>query len=198
MKDNLTKHQVAQNLKKYNFTSFDDNVQQLFNNIHDKVIEQQLKLHLQKSKHHQQGGRVAFPIEYFGGVTNSYSPSVPPFTNINPSDSYLRPPLALNDPTGVFGTEKGMLSGMVGGASKSTFKISSKKHEEAARYTLQKHNDKQHLVSKKVFYEQSKQKFESKMHDLLSDISKATKSKHLSVSDLNKVLDKKKYKSLKA
>ncbi len=197
MKDFITKQQVAQNLKKFNFTTFDKDVQEKINHIHQKVFHQQLKQH-KKKQNQQKGGRVAFPIEYFGSTTNHYSADVPKFTDISSTETHLRPPIPLNDPSGVLGTEGGVLSGMVGG-KKSEFQIAQKTHEQSAREFLQEHHDdKKFKVPRKEFFTNSKQKFESLMDTVLTKASKYSKQNHLSAEIFDKVLSQKKFKAFKA
>lgn len=198
MKDIITQHQVAQNLKKFHFTSFDDEVHDKIQLIHQKVIRQELKHHLQQvKKQEQQGGRVAFPIDYFGSSTNSYSSSVPSFTNIAPTGTYIRPSILLNDPSSVLGTEKGVLSGMVGG-KKSLFQISKKHHEQGVRDVVKEVNGLKQKVVMKKLQDDSKQKFEKIMNDVLTKVSNSTKQHHLRIEDFDKVLDQKKYKSFQS
>jgi hypothetical protein len=198
MKDIITPQQVAQNLKKFQFTSFDDDVHEKIQLIHQKVIRQELKHHLQQArKQEQQGGRVAFPIDYFGSSTNSYTSSVPSFTNLSPTQTHIRPSIMLNDPSSVLGTERGVLSGMVGG-KKTLFQIPKKHHEQGVREVLKQVNASKHKVVMKKLQDDSKQKFEKTMDDVLTKVSKSTKQHHLRIEDLDKVLEQKKYKAFQS
>ena len=195
MKDFISHKQVAQNLKKYNLQSFDQDIQDKINSLHHKVLEQQFKQH----KKQQQGGRVAMPIEYFGSTTNHYSTDVPKFTDITPTQTHLRPAIPLNDPTGVLGTEHGVTSGMVGGKQEQSFQVSKKAHEQSAREFLQENHDTTKFkVNKKQFMHDSKQKFENVIHKVLSKASKTSKQGHLSKEDFDKVLKQKQFKAFKA
>jgi hypothetical protein len=197
MKDFISQKQVAQNLKKYNLQSFDKDIHEKINRLHHKVIEQEFKQH-QKQQKQQQGGRVAMPIEYFGSTTNHYTTSTPQFTDITPTQTFLRPAIALNDLTGVLGTEKGMSSGMVGG-NKQQFQVSQKCHEQSAREFLKEHHDSTKFkVSKKQFMNDSKQKFENVIDKVLSKAAKTSKQGHLNNEDFDKVLKQKQFKSFKA
>lgn len=194
MKDFINQKQVAQNLKKYNFQTFDKEIHEKINKLHHNVFNQQFKQ--QKKNQNQQGGRVAFPIEYWGSTTNHYSNEVPKFTDITPTQTHLRPAIPLNDPSGVLGTEGGVLSGMVGGAKKqNVFQVSKTAHEQCAREFLQ---DKKSLkLNKKDFVNSSKQKFESVMHKVLSKAAKGSKQSHLSNAEFDKILEQKQFKVFK-
>lgn len=195
MKDFINQKQVAQNLKKYNLHSFDNEITEKINNLHHKVIEHAFKNHHKQSKQH--GGRVAFPIEYFGSTTNHYSTDVPKFTDITPTQTHLRPAIPLNDPTGVLGTESGVTSGMVGG-KKQSFQVSKNAHEQSVREVLEHHDSSKLKVSKKQFNEDSKQKFEKVIDNVLSKATKKSKQGHLKSEDFDKVLEQKQFKVFKA
>jgi hypothetical protein len=196
MKDFISQKQVAYNLKKYNLQSFDKEIHDKINRLHKKVFEYQLKQYQKQQK--QQGGRVAMPIEYFGSTTNHYSTSTPQFTDITPTQTYLRPTIALNDPTSILGTEKGVISGMVGG-NKQQFQVSQKTQEQSAREFLKENHDSTKFkVSKKQFVDDSKQKFENLIDNVLSKATKKSKQGHLSKEDFDKVLSLKQFKAFKA
>ena len=202
MKDFINQKQVAQNLKKYKFQTFDKEIHEKINKLHHKVFDHQFK-HEQKQQKQkqQQGGRVAFPIEYWGSTTNHYSTDVPKFTDITPTQTHLRPAIPLNDPSGVLGTERGMLSGMVGGAKKqNAFQVSKTAHEQSVREFLQEKNEtnKSLKLNKKDFVNNSKQKFETVMHKVLSKAAKGDKQHHLSNAAFDKVLEQKQFKAFKA
>lgn len=204
MKDFINQKQVAQNLKKYNFQTFDEEIHEKINKVQHKVFEQQLKQQ-KKSQKQQQGGRVAFPIEYWGSTTNHYSADVPKFTDITPTETHLRPAIPLNDPSGVLGTEGGVLSGMVGGAKKqNVFQVSKKTHEQSAREFLKdKENNESKKSStfklnKKDFINASKQKFETIIDKVLSKAAKGGKQNHLSNAAFDKILEQKQFKAFKA
>lgn len=197
MKDFISQKQVAENLKKYNLQSFDKEIHDKINRLHKKVFEYQLKQY-QKQQKQQQGGRVAMPIEYFGSTTNHYSTSTPQFTDITPTEAYLRPAIALNDPSNILGTEKGVISGMVGG-NKQQFQVSQKTQEQSAREFLKENHDSTKFkISKKQFVDDSKQKFENVIDNVLSKATKKSKQGHLSKEDFDKVLSLKQFKAFKA
>ena len=197
MKDFISQKQVADNLKKYNLQSFDKEIHEKINRLQHKVFEHQLKQHHKQQKQ-QQGGRIAMPIEYFGSTTNHYSTSTPKFTDITPTQAYLRPAIALNDPTSILGTEKGMISGMVGG-NKQQFQVSQKVQEQSAREFLKENHDSTKFkVSKKQFIDDSRQKFENVIDKVLSKAAKTSKEGHLSKEDFDKVLKQKQFKAFKA
>jgi hypothetical protein len=109
----------------------------------------------------------------------------------------LRPSIPLNDPSGVLGTEGGVLSGMVGGAKKQhTFQVSKTAHEQSVREFLQE--NKSLKLNKKDFVNNSKQKFETVMHKVLSKAAKGDKQHHLSNAAFDKVLEQKQFKAFKA
>jgi hypothetical protein len=198
----IKEKQLKSNLKKYNITTYDDEVLDSINKLHHKVVAdllQQKKKQQVKVKKHQKGGRVAFPIDYFGGTTNNLSSDVPAFTNVSGNDVSIRQEMLLNDPSQVLGTDKAMTSGMIGGKGVK-FNVSKSATQEAVKSLSRRENvellDKN---DKERFVKVSKQKFETVMDEVLMKAKKQESDKgHLSKSSLTKVLEQKKYKAFKA
>jgi hypothetical protein len=152
---------------------------------------------LQKKKQQQRtqkGGRVAFPIDFFGGQTNSLTTKVPAFTDIAANDVNSRQEVLLNDPSQVLGTEKGMLSGMIGGSRKQ-YQVSQIAAQDAVKSLSKK--EKFDIEDKQQFTQVAKQKFENVMTEVLMK-AKQKGSDHLSSEQVDKVLSQKKYKLFKA
>jgi hypothetical protein len=192
MKHFINRKQLASNLKKYGFLSFDNEVLDDVNNFEENFLNSLLKKTTE-----QKGGRVSMPIEFFGGITNNYSTDVPKFTNISSSDVALRQEIPLNDPTNILGTEKAMDTGLSGGASQQKFKVSKTASKQVVDDFLHKNNVS--IKNKKQFIEGSKQKFEMSMHEIFTNVQQKLKGKnHLKAEDLKKTLNLKKFKSLKA
>jgi hypothetical protein len=188
----INDNQFKTNLKKFGFDSYDNEALEKVNELHQKVVKDLLK---QTEKHHkkvQSGGRVAFPIDYFGGHTNGLSTNVPQHTDITPSNELIRPAFLVNDSTQVLGTEKGMTSGMVGGA-KTKYQVSKSAAQKAVTHVMKQ--EKSDMKNKLKFVEVSNHKFQSVMDDVLQKSS--SKDNHLSIDKLEKVLKQKKYQSFK-
>lgn len=184
--------QFKTNLKKFGFDSYDKEVLNKVNELQQKVVSDLLK---QTEKHHkkvQQGGRVAFSIDYFGGHTNGLSSTVPQYTDITPTSDVIRPSFAVNDSTQVLGTESAMTSGMVGGA-KTKFQVSKSAAQKAVTHVMKQ--EKSDMKNKLKFVEVSNQKFQNVMDNVLEKSS--SKDNHLSIDKLEKVLKQKKYQSFK-
>jgi hypothetical protein len=193
IKDN----QLKANLKKYNFQTADKEVFEQINQLQQKVVSdllQQKKKQLQKQEKQQKGGRVAFPIDYFGGQTGNLTAETPAFTNISGNEVNLRQPMLLNDPTQALGTDKAMTSVQLGGA-KQKYQLSQTAAQEAVKSLSKK--EKFDLQDKQDFVRVTKQKFEKVIDDVLTKAQKQEKQ-HLSKQNLQQVLEQKKYKSFKA
>lgn len=193
IKDN----QLKSNLKRFNYQSYDEEVVKQVNELHKKVISDllvQKKKQQEKQQKAQRGGRVSFPIDFFGGQTNNLTTEIPDFTNISGNDVNSRQEIPLNDPSQVLGTEQGMTSGMIGG-SKQQYKLSQSAAQEAVKSLSKK--EKFELQDKQQFTQIAKQKFESVMTEVLMK-AKQKGQDHLSAEQIKKVLSQKKYKVFKA
>jgi hypothetical protein len=193
IKDN----QLKSNLKRFNYQSYDEEVSKQVNELHEKVVSDllvQKKKQQQKQQKSQKGGRVSFPIDFFGGQTNNLTTETPDFTNISGNDVNSRQEIPLNDPSQVLGTEQGMTSGMIGG-SRQQYKLSQTAAQEAVKSLSKK--DKFDLQDKQQFTQVAKQKFETVMTEVLMK-AKQKGQDHLSAEQLKKVLSQKKYKVFKA
>lgn len=193
IKDN----QLKSNLKKFNYHSYDQEVIQQVNELHEKVLSDlfiQKKKQQQKQQKAQKGGRVSFPIDFFGGQTNNLTTDIPDFTNISGNDVNSRQEIPLNDPSQVLGTEQAMTSGLIGG-SRQQYKLSQTAAQEAVK-SLSK-QEKFDLQDKQQFTQIAKQKFENVMTEVLTK-AKQKGQDHLSTEQLQKVLSQKKYKVFKA
>jgi hypothetical protein len=189
----IKENQLKSNLKKFNYQSYDKQVVQQVNELHQKVVSDLLS-QKKKQQRTQKGGRVAFPIDFFGGQTNNLTTKVPTFTDIAGNDVNSRQELVLNDPSQILGTEKGMLSGMVGGSSKQ-YQISKTAAQDAVKSISKK--EKFDIEDKQQFTQQTKQKFENVITEVLLK-AKQKGSDHLSSEQLDKFLSQKKYKVFKA
>jgi hypothetical protein len=193
--------QLKANLKKYDIETYDKQVLQKVNQLHQQVVSDLLK---QKQKQEQKqekqrlqlqkGGRVAMPIDFFGGQTNGLAADVPAFTNISGNEVNVRQPIMMNDPTGILGTETAMASLQLGGAKKQ-YQLSQNAAQEVVRSLAKEH--KLDIQDKRQFVQLSKQKFETTIHEILKKAKKGNDN-HLSKEKLQEVLEQKKYKSFKA
>lgn len=193
----IKENQLKSNLKKFNYHSYDNEVIQRVNQLHQQVVSDllsQKKKQQEKKQKLQKGGRVSFPIDFFGGQTNNLTTETPAFTNIAPNDINSRQELPLHDPSQVLGTEKGMLSGMLGG-SRQQYHMSQCAAQEAVKSLSKK--EKIEIEDKQQFTQIAKQKFESVMTEVLMK-AKQKGTDHLSSEQLGKVLALKKYKTFKA
>lgn len=190
----IKENQLKTNLKKYGFQTYDKDVLGEINQLHRKVVSGLLQQHKKYQKKTQMGGRVSFPIDYFGGTTNNLTNTIPTFTNISGNDVMIRQEMTLHDPSQVLGTEKGMVSALVGGAQK--FSLSQTASHDVVK-ALSKQEDVA-LDDKHRFVQISKQKFENVIDEVLKKTKKQNQQGHLSKDSLVKVLEQKKYKSFKA
>lgn len=196
----IKEKQLKANLKKYGITSYDKDVVERVNKLHHQVVSDLLQQRQKQQQTIQKGGRVSFPIDYFGGTTNNLSAQVPPFTNVSGNDVAIRQEMLLNDPSQVLGTDKAMTSGMLtmaGGSSKK-FQVSQSASQEVVKSLARK--DKIELNDKQRFIQVSKQKFETVIDEVLNKAKKqgSQGQGHLSEDSLSKVLEQKKYKAFKA
>lgn len=190
----IKENQLKSNLKKFNYQSYDKDVVQKINELHQQVVSN-LLVQKKKQQHKiQNGGRVAFPIDFFGGQTNNLTTKVPSFTDIASNDVNSRQEILLNDPSQVLGTENGMLSGMLGGSRKQ-YQISQTAAQDSVKSLSKK--EKFDIQDKQQFTQVAKQKFENVMTEVLMK-AKQKGSDHLSSEQLDKVLSQKKYKVFKA
>ena len=190
----IKEKQLKSNLKKYNITTYDDEVVESINKLHHKVVADLFQQKKKPQVNGQKGGRVAFPIDYFGGTTNNLSSDVPAFTNVSGNDVSIRQEMLLNDPSQVLGTDKAMTSGMIGGKGVK-FNVSKSATQEAVKSLSRKENvELLNKNDKERFVQVSKQKFETVMDEVLMKAKKQESDKgHLSKSSLTKVLEQKKY-----
>lgn len=194
----IKENQLKSNLKKYDYQSYDSEVLEQVNDLHQrfvsKLISQKKKQQDKQQKQMQKGGRVSFPIDYFGGQTNNLTTETPKFTDISTNDVNMRQHIPLNDPSQVLGTEKGMTSGMIGG-SKKQYQVSQSASQDIVKSLSQQ--NKFELEDKQQFTQMTKQKFESLMNEVLLKAKKKSQG-HLTKDSLQEVLEQKKYKSFKA
>lgn len=189
----IKENQLKSNLKKFNYQSYDKEVVQKVNELQQQVVSDLLS-QKKKTQKQQKGGRVAFPIDFFGGQTNNLTTKVPSFTDIAGNDVNSRQEILLNDPSQVLGTENGMLSGMVGGSHKQ-YQISQTAAQDSVKSISKR--EKFDIQDKQQFTQVAKQKFENVMTEVLMK-AKQKGSDHLSSEQLDKVLSQKKYKVFKA
>jgi hypothetical protein len=189
----IKENQLKSNLKKFNYQSYDKEVVQKVNELQQQVVSDLLS-QKKKTQKQQKGGRVAFPIDFFGGQTNNLTTKVPSFTDIAGNDVNSRQEILLNDPSQVLGTENGMLSGMLGGSRKQ-YQISQTAAQDAFKSISKR--EKFDIQDKQQFTQVAKQKFENVMTEVLMK-AKQKGSDHLSSEQLDKVLSQKKYKVFKA
>jgi hypothetical protein len=191
----IKEKQLKANLKKYGITSYDKDVVEHVNKLHHQVVTDLLQQRQKQQQTIQKGGRVSFPIDYFGGTTNNLSAQVPPFTNVSGNDVSIRQEMLLNDPSQVLGTDKAMTSGMIGGSSKK-YQVSQSAQSDIVKSLSRK--EKIDLNDKQRFVQVSKQKFETVIDEVLNKAKKQISQGHLSKDSLSKVLEQKKYKTFKA
>lgn len=192
----IKEKQLKANLKKYGITSYDKDVVEHVNKLHHQVVTDLLQQRQKQQQTIQKGGRVSFPIDYFGGTTNNLSPQVPSFTNVSGNDVSIRQEMLLNDPSQVLGTDKAMTSGMLGGGAVK-FCVSQSASQDVVKSLSRK--EKVDLNDKQRFVQVSKQKFEQVVDEIINKAKKQGQQKdHLSQENLSKVLQQKKYKTFKA
>lgn len=192
MKYFITQKQFTKSVKSCGFETFENSLIQDVNRLHQKFLFEELKK--QQKRNHQRGGRVSMPIQYFGVETNTYSSDIPKYTDVSPNDVFLRPQMNVNDPSGVLTTDKAF-STLVGGRNTKSFTVTQKGHHDALKHVLQE-NPHLQCANKRLFVQESKQKFENLMNDVLKKASKQDNS-DLRQKTFQEVLDLKKYKVYK-
>lgn len=208
MRDFISEKQFAQNISKFGFQTYDKNVHNKVNDILYTVVKKQLRQN--NSSKTQKGGRVSFPLEYFGTATNNYSANMPSFTNLTSTETFIRSPMLLHDPTNVLGTPKGMTSGMPsgmtsemtsgmigGGRTQNKFKVTNSAIKDVVKDISHTQYKKKSVQNDPELLQNSKQKFESVMNEMLHKVSHSSKQHHLSEKDFKQVLQLKKYKAFK-
>jgi hypothetical protein len=182
MKLIISKRHINGQLKKFGFREAEEGVYDIINKYHLGLVK-----NVASKKQSLQGGRVAMPLEYFGGETSSYTSS-PNFTDISSTNSWVRPTLPLNDPSGFLGTQKALDPFVGGGAP--CFQVPKSSCKEALS-----HLDIEHS---KNLVEKTKLKFETLMTKVLNKVSKSSKSSSvLKQSELKSVLNQQSYKKFK-
>lgn len=191
-------NQLKSNLKKYGYTASDAEVVHLVNDLQHKVVGDLLKQVKKVHQKVQKGGRVSFPIDYFGGQTNNMSIETPSYTTIAADATNLRPAMQLNDPTSALGTERAIQSVMLGGGDikKQKFELSQNAAREVVKHLMQQ--ESVGVKDVKEFTRISKQKFENVMDEVLKKAKKSSTGDVLRKEHIEKVLQQKKYKSFKA
>lgn len=195
----IHENQLKGNLRKYGYVSSDNDVVDLVNELQHKVVGDLLKQVQKVHKKVQNGGRVSFPVDYFGGQTNNLTGDIPAFTHIAPDAANLRQLMPLNDPSSALGTERAMQSVMLGGGAQSKqekFEVSQTAAGKVVKHLIDQ--ESVDLKNVKEFTRISKQKFEYVINDVLQKTKKFDKSQHLQTGTLEKVLKQKKYNSFKA
>ena len=190
----IKENQLKSNLKRFNYQSYDEEVVKQVNELHEKLVSDLLVQKKKQQQKVQKGGRVSFPIDYFGGQTNNLTTNVPDFTNISGNDVNSRQEIPLNDPSQVLGTEQGITSGMIGGA-RQQYKLSQTAAQEAVKSLSKK--EKFELQDKQEFIQVAKRKFENVITEVLMK-AKQKGQDHLSAEKLKNILSQKKYKVFKA
>ena len=100
----LKDSQIKNNLKKWGFNTYNNNINEALNKALVKFISNK-----------QSGGRVVMPSEYFGVNSGRYSTNVDFGSSLSVTNSHIREPLDAFDPSG----------GIVGGAAQK-FSITHK------------------------------------------------------------------------
>lgn len=195
MQRHITEKQFKSNVAKFGFKSFDTEVLDSINGIHEKVVGDLLKQYKKQTKKTMKGGRVAFPIAYFGGDSPSSAPEVP-VTSVNGD---IRPEMPLNDPSGVLGTEKAMQPYVLEGGRRPHFAVTKKAVQNTMKHLQEETgNEFDSAAEAQNFVKVSKQKIEDVMTDILSKASKsATNTVHLGEAKIADILKLKKYQAFK-
>lgn len=197
MQRHITEKQFKSNIAKFGFKTFDSEVLDSINGVHNKVIGDLMKQFKKQKKKTMKGGRVAFPIAYFGGDAPSGAPEVS--GSVASVDGDIRPEMLLNDPSGALGTDKAMQPYIAEGGRRPHFAITKKAVQSSVKHYAQNNgNEFNSAVEKETFVNVAKQKIEDTMTDILSKASKtATNSVHLGEAKIADILKLKKYQTVK-
>jgi hypothetical protein len=174
MQRHITEKQFKSNVAKFGFKSFDAEVLDSINGVHTKVIGDLMK-QFKKQKKTMKGGRVAFPIAYFGGD----APSSAPEMSVASIDGDIRPEMPLNDPSGVLGTEKAMQPYVAEGGRRPHFVVTKKAVQSTMKHLQESQetgNTFDTSAEAQNFVNVTKQKIEDVMTDILSKASNTAKS----------------------
>jgi hypothetical protein len=174
MQRHITEKQFKSNVAKFGFKTFDTEVLDSINGVHEKVVGDLMKqFKKQKQNRKQKGGRVAFPIAYFGGDAPSSAPEI----SVASVDGDIRPEMPLNDPSGVLGTDKAMQPYIAEGGRRPHFAVTKKAVQSTMKH-LQEETGNTFDTSAEAqnFVNVTKQKIEDVMTDILSKASNTAKS----------------------
>lgn len=189
MKLIISKQHIKGQLKKFGYKDAEEGVYKMINDYHQAFINDVVSKRNFKSKY-QKGGRVAFPLEYFGANTSSYSVS-PQHTDVSATDALIRQPLLLNDPSGGLATPKAMEPLVGGGAP--CFQLT----KSACKTAIEQCELNSNGVDKQMLVQDTKQKIEKLMTKALNKTKSISKSSTLKESDLSSVLSRQSYKNFK-
>jgi hypothetical protein len=189
MKLIITKQHIKGQLRKFGFDKVEEGVFDLINDYHLKFVKH-ISTKRNFKKQYQRGGRVAFPLEYFGGNTNSYTDS-PKFSDISSTEAFIRPSILLNDPSGALTTPKAM-EPLIGGAA-PCFKLT----RTACKEALSQANIDHQGLDKKMLADDMQQKFEKLFTKVVNKVKKTSHTSVFKESDLKSVLNLQTYKSFK-
>jgi hypothetical protein len=203
MQHYITEKQFKSNVAKFGFKSYDSDVLDSINGVHEKVVGDLMKQFNKSKKQKQKGGRVAFPIAYFGGHTPSSGPEITVVTGVTGVNGDIRPEMPLNDPSGVLGTEKAMQPYIAEGGRRPHFAVTKKAVHSSMKH-LQEETGTEFNSAAEVqnFVNVSKQKIEDVMTDILSKASNTAKhaandTVNLGAAKIADILRLKKYQTFK-
>lgn len=182
----IKENQLKANLKNLN-VEVDKKDMPFVLNVANKLHGNLVSSMLSKRKvlqHQQNGGRVSFPIDYFGGDTATLSGSTPSHTT-STGDHYL------HDPSGFLGTDQA-LAPFVGGGLFKRYTLS----QSAANNCTKHYMDSMGLEfstpkTRQLFINGSKHAFEKVFTDVLN--RSTDKDGKLSKSKIEKTMSLKKF-----
>lgn len=125
------------------------------------------------------GAETTLPLEYFGVNSKHYHEDAPLGTDMQVTNSMVRPAFLVNDPAGVLQQV---------GSSKRTFKISS----AAVKSILNEHNVQVRQNAQKLMQE----KFEGAFEQVLAKVAKKFGTNELQGSQLQEILNQQKFQKL--
>ena len=167
---------IKSSLKHMGFNSYDPQINQTLNKSLQAFVQNQAK---QLKKHMQKGGaETTLPLEYFGVRTNNYFDDAPKGVDMTVTDSMIRPPFRVVD------LQNTIKDG--GASSRRQFSIPAVSIKRASA----------NLDVSQSLQQTMKIKFENVMQEVLRKASKKSAIAHLSLSDLESVLNQQQYQKL--
>lgn len=175
----VTDKVIRKNFKSWGFKKIDDDIIELINQALYAYVKKILEKTLKKKKdgiidRALVGGRILMPAEYYGVETDHYTVDATPGTDMNITDSLIRPAFTAN---------------MAGGAGVFTIPLGNVKNV-VADIISGMHRD---IQIKQKAVADIQRSFETKFSDVMKSLKRKVKGEEVTRSDVVAVLKMKKF-----